>query len=455
MSRLEVARTVEGYPLAHAGQHLLSNRRYTVMLTDSGAGYSSWRGRAVTRWREDARAGLLGQLHLPARSWMIRRLWSAGFQPTAGRCRMNTACTSTKRARCIARARWLAAHHHWRWWWRPMTTANCAGSRCAMMAARPRSIELTSYAEVVLAPPRADIAHPAFSNLFVQTEFVPAAARCWPCAARAASDEAPLGRACHRGAADSAAAPLQYETDRCRFIGRGHGTRTAAGAGAGQRCPDTAGNVLDPVFSLRTRVNVPPRASVSVTFATFVAESREQALALAVKYRTRRCSTMWWNPRWTFARADLHYLRSTLGEAMLFQPLASHLLMSDAAAARRRRPAASATRWMSRTCGATPSRATGPSCWSAATATTTCPSSSRCCARRNTCASSRCVVDVVILNERRHLYMQRPAAGHRSASRAVSAPAGDGRRSRRHLHAGAGCHEHGASRRCWCRWRAW
>jgi cyclic beta-1,2-glucan synthetase len=35
-----------------------------------------------------------------------------------------------------------------------------------------RTIELTTYAEVVLGPAAADAAHPAFSNLFVQTEFL-------------------------------------------------------------------------------------------------------------------------------------------------------------------------------------------------------------------------------------------------------------------------------------------
>jgi cyclic beta-1,2-glucan synthetase len=35
-----------------------------------------------------------------------------------------------------------------------------------------RVIEVTSYAEVVLAPPAADTLHPAFSNLFVQTEIL-------------------------------------------------------------------------------------------------------------------------------------------------------------------------------------------------------------------------------------------------------------------------------------------
>jgi len=36
-----------------------------------------------------------------------------------------------------------------------------------------REVELTSYGEVVLADPDADRAHPAFQNLFVETEWSP------------------------------------------------------------------------------------------------------------------------------------------------------------------------------------------------------------------------------------------------------------------------------------------
>ncbi len=74
----EVSRTVEGYNTPTPVTHLLSNRNYTVMLTDSGGGYSSCRAGAMTRWREDATAGLLGQLHLSAgsaeRETLVRRI---------------------------------------------------------------------------------------------------------------------------------------------------------------------------------------------------------------------------------------------------------------------------------------------------------------------------------------------------------------------------------------------
>ena len=47
--------------------HLLSNGRYAVMLTATGAGYSRWGEIAVTRWREDATRDDCGLVRLSAR----------------------------------------------------------------------------------------------------------------------------------------------------------------------------------------------------------------------------------------------------------------------------------------------------------------------------------------------------------------------------------------------------
>ncbi len=73
---------------------------------------------------------------------------------------------------------------------------------------------------------------------------------------------------------------------------------------------------------------VPARGSTTVTFATLLANSREQALALIAKYRTPTLFSHVSESAWTFVRAELYYLQSNLGEAMLFQALASHLLVS-------------------------------------------------------------------------------------------------------------------------------
>jgi cyclic beta-1,2-glucan synthetase len=320
----EVARTIEGFRSPAPVTHLLSNRRYTVMLTDSGAGYSTWRGRAVTRWREDAAQDCWGSF-IYVRDVEQQRVWSAGFQPTAAvpdeyHVHFNEECAYVARRDGQLRTTMAVVVP-------PEDDGELRRITLRNDSNRPRLIELTSCAEVVLAPQRADIAHPAFSNLFVQTEFLADSGALLAKRRPRSEREAPLWAVHVIAAAGAAAAPLQYETDRGRFMGRGNGSRLPQAMREGQALSNSVGNVLDPVFSLRTCVLVPPRAAVHVTFATFVAESREQALALAVKYRTHALFDHVMESAWTFARSDLHYLGSSLSEAMLFQSLASHLLM--------------------------------------------------------------------------------------------------------------------------------
>ena len=52
---------------------------------------------------------------------------------------------------------------------------------------------------------------------------------------------------------------VQFETDRARFLGRGQGIRTPIAMVDGWPLSNTAGAVLDPIFSLRRRVRIPPR----------------------------------------------------------------------------------------------------------------------------------------------------------------------------------------------------
>ncbi len=147
-----------------------------------------------------------------------------------------------------------------------------------------REIEVTSYAEVVLAPPDSDAAHPAFSNLFVETEFI-------------AKDNALLAHRRPRSAEEESiwavhtvitegkvVGVLQYETDRSRFVGRGHSVADPSAITEGRALSNSVGAVLDPVFSLRQRVRIRPNETARVYFATAVAPSREEALNLADKY---------------------------------------------------------------------------------------------------------------------------------------------------------------------------
>ena len=146
---------------------LLSNGRYHVMVTNAGGGYSRWKDLAVTRWREDPTCDHWGSFCY-LRDVESGEYWSSAHQPSLKPAQSYEAIFSEARAEFRRRDQDYELH-----------TEIVVSSeddielrrvRITNRAATRRTIEVTSYAEVVLAPPAADALHPAFSNLFVQTE---------------------------------------------------------------------------------------------------------------------------------------------------------------------------------------------------------------------------------------------------------------------------------------------
>jgi cyclic beta-1,2-glucan synthetase len=305
--------------------HLLSNGRYAVMVTAAGSGYSTWENLAVTRWREDTTRDDRGSF-IYLRDIESGRVWSAGYQPTAAVPDHYEAVFHEDRVRInrtdgavVSTLEILVS---------PEDDAEIRHLNLTNQGEHVLHIELTSYAEIVLAPPRADVAHPAFSNLFVETRFVPGVhgliARRRP---RSAED--PRVWAAHLLSRFDTLNGLQYETDRARFIGRGQTLRAPVAVMDGHPLSNTVGPVLDPVFSLRTRVRIEPGATAQVTFTTLAAASREALDVLTDKYHHsatfERVSAL----AWTHAQVQLHHLRISPDEAQLFQNLANHLLYAD------------------------------------------------------------------------------------------------------------------------------
>ena len=97
----------------------------------------------------------------------------------------------------------------------------------------------------------------------------------------------------------------------------------------GRPLSNTAGSVLDPIFSLRRRVRLAPGESARLIFSTLVAASREAAVALADKYRDPATFERTVTLAWTQAQVQLHHLGIDPDEAHLFQDLAGRILYSD------------------------------------------------------------------------------------------------------------------------------
>ena len=193
-------------------------------------------------------------------------------------------------------------------------------------SSRAREIEVTSYAELVLAPQAADVAHPAFSKLFVETEYLPHAGAILATRRRRSPGEPEIWAAHLAVVEGEAVGKPEVETDRARFLGRGSSPRNAIAMHEGRPLSNTVGTVLDPIFALRRRVQIAPGATARIAFWTMVAPTREALLDLIDKHRDATAFERATTLAWTQAQVQLHHLGIDPGEAGLFQRLAGHLL---------------------------------------------------------------------------------------------------------------------------------
>jgi cyclic beta-1,2-glucan synthetase len=306
--------------------HLLSNGRYAVMVTAAGSGYSRWRDVAVTRWREDVTRDSWGT-YLFLRDMHTGAVWSAGHQPSGTEADTYEVNYSEDHAEFSRRDGSIATGLTI-----VVSTEHDAEIRrvsLTNLGSHYREIELTSYAEIALAPQVADAAHPAFQNLFVQTEFAPDIGALLATRRPRSRDEQPIWAAHVAAVEEQTGGVIQYETDRARFLGRGRSVRSPVSVIDGRPLSNTVGAVLDPIFSLRCRVRLAPGATAHAIFSTVVAESREEVLDLADQYREpatfERAATL----AWTQAQVQLHHLGIEPDEAHLFQRLANRILYSD------------------------------------------------------------------------------------------------------------------------------
>lgn len=306
--------------------HLLSNGRYAVMTTSAGSGYSRCQEIAVTRWREDPTRDPWGS-YVFLRDVQSGKVWSAAYQPSAVEpdsydvAYYEDRVEIRRRDGSVSTALEIVVSAE--------DDAELRQVSISNLGVRAREIEVTSYAELVLNEPGAESAHPVFSNLFVETEFVPGL-DALVATRRPRSAEERRVWAAHLAVAEGfSPGAVQYETDRGRFLGRARDLRIAAAVQDGRPLSNTVGPVLDPIFSLRRRVRITPGGSARITFSTVIASSREELLTLADKYRDPATFERTVNLAWTQAQVQLRHLQITADEAHLFQRLATRILYSD------------------------------------------------------------------------------------------------------------------------------
>ena len=308
---------------------LLSNGRYHVMVSSSGAGYSRCRDLAINRWHEDITSDNWGQFCY-LRDVETGEFWSTTYQPTLAKPDHFEAIFSDARAEFRVRMENYDAHTEIVV--SPEDDIELRRVRLTNRGRKPRTIEITTYAELVIAPASADAAHPAFSNLFVETEWIESA-QALIGTRRPRSNDERVPWMCHVMTVHDAHVDLiSYETDRAKFIGRGRSIAKPIALGrlpSHDALSNTVGPVLDPIIAIRARITLPPEHSATVDIVTGMADSRDACQHLAEKYRDRHLSDRVFDLAWTHSQVLLQQLNATHADARLYERMAASILYAN------------------------------------------------------------------------------------------------------------------------------
>lgn len=311
--------------------HLLSNGHYSVMLTSTGGGLSRLRDTAITRWLPDTSIHTYGTFFFLC-DLNSGRQWSIGA-PADIYDDNPESYTTVEFAEDHAEF----THHH------PELSSSMevvvsmedeGEVRYITLSNntnKTKNIEITSYAELVLNTSAADIAHPAFNKMFVQTENVPEFDAIIATRRTSSATEQQLWAGHFVVVEGTLTGEPEFESDRSRFLGRGRTLSSAISLEMGHSLSNTSGTVLDPIFSLRRRLSIYAGTRARLAFWTLIADSREKLLTLLDKYHDRNAFVRAKTLAWTQAQLQLRHLSIDSNEAIDFQQLATPLLYSDAA----------------------------------------------------------------------------------------------------------------------------
>ena len=302
---------------------LLSNGRYHVMITNAGSGYSRWKDLAITRWREDTTRDNWGTFCY-LRDVKSGEVWSIAHQPTTKQPESYEATFSESRVEFRRRDNGIETHTEI-----AVSSEDDIELRRIRLTNRSpalRVIDVTSYAEVVLATQAADALHPAFSNLFVQTEIL-RDRYAIVCTRRPRSAEETTPWMFHLMVADAAAGEVSYETDRMRFIGRGRSAVNAQAHSVALSGSD--GSVLDPIVAIRRHITLDRDETVSINVISGIAATRALCIELIDKYQDCHFADRTFDLAWTHSQVLLRQINATERDAQLYSRLAGSVIYAN------------------------------------------------------------------------------------------------------------------------------
>ncbi|MDE1191380.1 MAG: glucoamylase family protein [Arachidicoccus sp.] len=311
----------------HPEIQLLSNRQYHIAISNAGAGYSRWKNLAVSRWREDATLDNWG-MFCYIKDVDNNILWSNTYQPTLVEPKEYEAIFSQDRAEFRRKDNNIETHTEIIV--SPEDDVEIRRIKISNRSNSKKTIQLTSYAEVVIAPHAADESHPAFSNLFVQTEILEQSNTIL-CSRRARSkDDTPPWMFHHFSVSDVKKENTSFETDKAKFIGRGNTISNPLALQSSKPLSGSQGPVLDPIVAIQHTIAIRPNQTAILDMVSGMAESRDVCESLLVKYQDYGLKSRAFELSWTHSHILLRQIDASEAEAQLFNRIASSIIYPNA-----------------------------------------------------------------------------------------------------------------------------
>lgn len=261
---------------------LLSNGKYSVMISNSGSGWSKNDKMFFYRWKLDSVKNDSGYFFY-IRDIEEDSYYSPYYLPVCKDRDKYKAIFSLHLAEFIRRDKNITTST--KIIVSPEDNVELRKIKIENNGAKDLIFEITSYMEITLSNYNSDLAHPAFSNLFINTEY-DEENQTLISKRRKREEDKGEDYLFHSAIVEGMdIGNITYETSRLNFIGRGRTYKNPMALLKDNNLKNTVGPVLDPIFSIRKRVKIVKNKSVTITFITAYGGSKKEGISLIKKYR--------------------------------------------------------------------------------------------------------------------------------------------------------------------------
>lgn len=261
--------------------NLLSNNKYSLMITSDGDGFSSFKNMMLYRWRADIYANTGNYIYI--KDIDQKRVWSTAYHPTKKEPDEYQVIFSPHQAEFKRRDDDISSH----------TTISLSQDynleirkvELINHGNAVRQFEITSYLEVVGDSHMAELSHPAFNKLFIESEFL---------------QEETIFLSKRRGSKNTdqpyimhmvksgvkQLKKVEYENDRLKFIGRNHTLENPNAVVNSLPFSNLSGFCNDPIMSIRINLSLEAGEAANISFITGICHTREEAISISSELST-------------------------------------------------------------------------------------------------------------------------------------------------------------------------